>query len=158
MRDKVRRREQLVKICRAQGTLGWMVWAFLKNSNHMIRKLMHTIFNTNLTYYILLYITYVERYIILNPDLCCGCPRGRSLHKALHFSKRYCDCSDHNPEEPKKKKICHHEKSIKIKNITARGTSSTLANVLGEHMSNHLPMHHYGQAPARPIKEPHRAP
>ena len=33
---------------------------------------------------------------ILNPYLCCGSPRGRSLHKALHFSKRYCDCSNHH--------------------------------------------------------------
>ena len=38
---------------------------------------------------------------ILIPQLCCGWPRVRPMHKSLHSSKSYCESSTHKSKKPK---------------------------------------------------------
>ena len=50
----------------------------------------------------------------------CGRPRTRPMHKSLHSSKRYCECSTHQQENRKVKKICQNEKSKTTAKQSAR--------------------------------------
>ena len=50
------------------------------------------------------------------------------MHKSLHSSKSYCECSTHQSRKPKTEENAPTRKFVTTHNITARGTSAAGAN------------------------------
>ena len=74
---------------------------------------------------------------ILRPQLCCGCPRVRLLHKSLHSLRSYFECSRHQSRKPKNTENWREHtdtKNSKLLQISPRAACLLLSRHFGENM------------------------